>query len=131
MKLMDLNIDCLETNFEYLNLGNLLNVADSNTRLRKATHFVFVRRYQNKKIRFQDMRISQNRLITIDKDRIIINDIKSGLQLLRCFGSLIREIDVQCYNSKYRWLYKYVLIYIQKYCNNSLTKFFIEFCGYL
>lgn len=58
-------------------------------------------------------------------------DIKSGLQILRCFGPLIREIDVECVHINYRCLYKYVLIYIQKYCNNSLTKFFIEECGYL
>ena len=92
MKVTGLNIDCIESNFEYLGLGDLLNAADSNVRLRMAANFIFVRRYQNKKIWFREMCISPNRLITIEEEHIKISDLKTSLQLLRCFGRFIRTI---------------------------------------
>lgn len=48
MKIIDLNIDCLEHIFNYLNLQDLLNVAVSNTALQYAAHLVFKRKHSQK-----------------------------------------------------------------------------------
>lgn len=44
----DVNIDCLEEIFKYLKLKDLLNIADSSKRLRRAASFIFSSTYQPK-----------------------------------------------------------------------------------
>lgn len=54
MKITDLNIICLEDIFEYLDVLNLLNVADSNKRLNFAARFVFRRKHGKMSVAFMD-----------------------------------------------------------------------------
>lgn len=132
MILTDLNIDCLETNLEYLGFHYLLNVADVNQRLRKAAELVYIRKYQQKDIiidGIQKRMLSRKRLIHIQNNYIFIKDLKSCLQLFRCFGRVITSIllDLNC---KKRMI-RQVLSYVQEYCSESLTKITLLglYCG--
>lgn len=46
-KFTNLNFDCMETIFEYLDLNDLLNVADSNKHFYNSVCKVFQRKYRN------------------------------------------------------------------------------------
>ncbi|XP_055306465.1 uncharacterized protein LOC129570773 [Sitodiplosis mosellana] len=92
MKLTDLNFDCLENILEYLELVDLLNAADSCKRLNKAAELVFDRKHGKKTVSFGEMQISTLRLVKYKFGDIHVNDLKTGLQLLRCLGRVIHKI---------------------------------------
>lgn len=133
MKFIELSFDCLEEILEYLTLIDLLNVADSSKRLKKAAELVYARKYGKEDVEFKTIRISSHRLFEIDdKSNIIIEDLKTSLQLLRCIGCVIfsitfsslpttrmttEDIEIQLkIDSK-------ILIYINNYCTVYLKKF--------
>lgn len=93
MKLTDINIDCLEKILEYLEFGDLLSAASSNKRLNKAAHYILIRKKWHKSVLLISIRISRKRLIKFKYHWIEINDLKTSLQYIRCFGHLIYEVD--------------------------------------
>lgn len=101
MILTDLDIVCIEEIFEYLELKDLLNVADSNKRLCHASKFVFIRKYAR------------------DENLICSDNIKRSLQTLRIYGSLISLLIVQFLEDKAQ---QYVIDYISEYCHESLNE---------
>lgn len=78
MKFTDLNIDCLEIVLEYLELIDLLNVADSTKRLNKVAELVFARKHGKKDVNFGGTQVSQNRSFRISPFTIDIEDLKTG-----------------------------------------------------
>lgn len=98
MILTDLNLDCLETDFEYLGFSDLLNLADTNKRIRRATELVFIRKYQHKKLIINDC--LHDGQIYITDNSIEIHNIKPCLQILRCFGPFITAIDFRAQGHK-------------------------------
>lgn len=117
MKLTDLNIDCLENVFEYLKLGDLINVATANKRLNKAAEFVFARDYNRKRIIFEV--ISQYKILETDGNSFIyISDLRTSLKMIRCFGHLISIAE--CFATDFE-TEQHIRNYINKYCSKSLT----------
>ncbi|XP_055319988.1 uncharacterized protein LOC129577270 isoform X1 [Sitodiplosis mosellana] len=93
MKFDALNFDCLESVLEYLELIDLLNVADSTKRLKKAAELVYARKYGDKGVWLRNIRISPDRLFFIkDASTMIIEDLKTALKLLRCVGREISKL---------------------------------------
>lgn len=116
MKLINMNIDCLENCFEELDFIDFLNAADSNKRLQHAARFVFVRKYRHFSIHFSKRYYGDGD----DKfhfyvTSLSIYDLKIGLQFLRCFGDLFSSIDVSLVN-------QHLMNYISEYCSNSLRQ---------
>lgn len=93
-KFTDLNLDCLEKIFGYLNLRDLLNAADSSADFKNALRPVFVIMYHSKLVTIEKMRQSSRQSITIDRDGILIEDIETCFQFLRCFGDLISKLKL-------------------------------------
>lgn len=92
MNLNDLNIICLETVLEYLDIANLLNAADSSKRLWHAARLVYERKYGEMEMNIAeldfysiDIEIS-NGVLTFHQDllvnRIIITRPKFFLQTI-------------------------------------------------
>ncbi|XP_031633903.1 uncharacterized protein LOC116347459 [Contarinia nasturtii] len=114
MKLTDVIDDCLEHVFMDLSLEDLLNIADTNKELKPAADMAFRRKFG--KMEFQ-----------LDKDRfqcaiklgehIVINDKKTQLQLLRCFGHSVTKLVLRPPGVFSRRL----ISYANKFCFNSLT----------
>lgn len=120
MILTDLNIDCLEAILEYLKFEDLLNVADSNKRLRHASKFVFVHKYAERSFRYfgtyyQTMPIKN---VIPDFERINIQNLKSILQLLRIFGPFIYRIRM---NTLIETDIRYIGAYINEFCSETLS----------
>lgn len=119
MKITDMNLICLEECFEYLEFRDLLSVADANIRLRRAAQFVYLRKYSEQIVNFQlQWRDYIRSLKFVSRGSVLIEDLSTSFQLLRCFGQLIKYVNVHCYFNYFRP----VLTQINEYCAESLVK---------
>lgn len=129
MTLEDLNMDCLERILRYLPLEDLLNVADSNKRLKKAADLVFFLKHGTSTLWIVGMS-SCVRKWGVAKSSILTAILKRILQILRCFGHLICKIYIDIQNGNIdniatsRITFGHILFYIKQYCKiESLTEF--------
>lgn len=123
-----MNIDCLESCLEHLNIEELVNAASSNKRLYHAARYVFVKMYRHRVyiISFVKNCIDNRIYLKRNKkmNRLRILDLRMCLQFLRCFGDLISEMGLTLVSELCEW--KHLIIeYINEYCSESLIK--IEF----
>lgn len=117
MILTDLSIDCIEGILEHLEFEDLLNVADSNERLRHASKFVFTWKYGGYQFNFENARINRTsgiRLLSKDHEIWIIK-LNTSLQVLRIFGAIMSRIK---YSGKFS--IPLIIDYINDYCKNTL-----------
>lgn len=131
MKFTDLNFDCLEIVLEYLNLIDLLNVADTSKRLNKAAELVFARENGNKNVTFGNTRILRHRSFKITHEEIYIDDLKTSLQLLRCVGRVVSKIKFNKLTSMVENQAKLddqLVTYTNRYCAEYLNQ--VE-CSYV
>lgn len=124
-KLTDVNIDCLQHIFNYLNLRDLLTIADANKSLRLAADEIFSRNYRKKTIFLRIMFARSIDLLEISDQKIEINDLKRSLQLIRCFGHLISKLEYDYSIDTFPKRRSEVDAYINEYCAQSLIQ--IEF----
>lgn len=116
IKLTDINIDCLETIFKYLQFDDLLNIAHTNKALKAAADLAFASKFRNRKF-ILELSAAQSVKVYQQATQIYVYDLGKCLQLLRCFGHFIRTISI---NFSSNW--KYVLSYINEYCVESLQQ---------
>lgn len=138
---IDMILSCLE-------LNDLVNVSDTNIRLRNIAASVFSRKYRNnlisinspevrvESIRFKNCKMSPL-LIRCKKPIVGISDAKIWFKLLRNFGKSIRFLRVisECNNSDRREIemlssWSNVSTYILKYCCADRIEI-LEFSWYL
>lgn len=128
MNLNDLNIICLETVLEYLEIKDLLNAADSNKRLRHAASMVYERKYGEMELHIEHLghkcwdRNDQIKINTfLISNFIQIQHPKCAFQLLRCFGHVVTSIFGLDY---FTWptgaWERDFLDYINKFCSETL-----------
>lgn len=132
MKITDVNIDCLEKAFKYLEYEDLFNVAASNMHLRKAAQLVHRLKYR-KLIVQMGIEVSSSPKIGMSKSNHYANiiDLKTCFRLLRYFGNSISHLDfdlemrgnsLEFHNISVARL----MTYVNQYCSESLIeiKFF-------
>lgn len=130
----DINIDCLEFIFMQLNIEDLLNFADSSSQFIDTAVFVYYVKHRKKFIAIKDLHKAEVQTIKVDEHCIKIDDMKSALQLLRCFGHLISEMKIEVmfpesdleseiFDVK---SYEIFLTYVEKYCSASLQSLSIN-----
>lgn len=145
IKITDLNQFCLEKIFDYLSLDDILNVSDANKYLKSATRMPFIWKYTGKSVRIDlsrrfDYGSNEGKIMFFNKqpnndsifnyEDIVIADLKKSLQMLRCFGGLMTELNLcvfSIYNRDY--IYKHnnrIMSYIEEFCVDSLKKFSFE-----
>lgn len=126
-KITDVDQFSLENIFMYLPLEDLLNVADANSYLKLATHTPFERQRRNKQIsitmNFDDPqpKLWQTNIRCYDK-KIYIDDFKSVLQMIRCFGYMFQDLSVIVYYKNFPHKMYYIMNYLNEYCAESLIK---------
>lgn len=118
-KLTDINDDCLEKVFLHLSFDDLLNVAHINKKLKTAADMVFAQKFGKKRFYFNINTSHRNEILGIQYDDIWINDLKTSLQLLRCYGHLISDLSIS-YDEKFRTAPIKVLHYTNFYCSETL-----------
>lgn len=130
MKITDLNIDCLEAILNYLDFQDLINAADANKRIKHAAKFVFAEKYSDLKLVFRvlppSMRLIipnpeiDDRSMNLFPNHVDVHDLKIALQLLRCFGCVMKKIQLKFSKTVYN---QYITSYINQFCADSITKF--------
>lgn len=130
-KISDLFQECLEHIFSYLDLADLLNVADVDRSFQKATYVPFKQKYARKSIEIRSSGIynhgeASRELFHVEESKIAIGDSKMGLQLLRSFGHLISRLHLNTGGVDgllvLGEMLRAVSEYVEKYCMESLTK---------
>lgn len=131
-KITDINTDCLEHIFKYLTLSDLLNVSDASKYFKDAADFAFTAKYGKKAVTIGKIR---TRLASMRNSCLEIDDLKTSLQLLRCFGHLIRDLKI---NVDFRFVIdmndvmfdaqsvRLLIDYVGIYGSNSLTSLTIR-----
>ncbi|XP_055304290.1 uncharacterized protein LOC129569476 isoform X1 [Sitodiplosis mosellana] len=98
-KITDLNSYCLEHIFNYLELPDLVNVADSNSKLRSDCELPFIRNYRSKKVQMMryggwSTHLTYSNWFRIDTSTISIRNMIACLKLLRHFGHLLTNLSI-------------------------------------
>lgn len=133
MRITDLKLSCLESVFDHLEMSDLLNVADSNERLKKAAGMVFLRRYSDKKVWLHKPRLSTKPKLRVYSANIMIEDLKTSLQILRCFGDLIFKLEITEDEVSSDWeftekfgiyqiIHNSIMDYVNRFCATSLKE---------
>lgn len=127
--LAEINIDCLESIFGHLDLNSLLSVSDTNKYVKRAAELVFIQRYRKHKFWLDLFPYSPVSPISEQTDQIKINGLKTCLQIVRCFGHLITNLQVTgdrftIFGIKEETIR--LIDYIIKYCSKFVTKITFE-----
>ncbi|XP_055296439.1 uncharacterized protein LOC129565504 [Sitodiplosis mosellana] len=129
MKIIEMNVDCLEKVLECLNFIDLLNAADSNKQLNHAATLIFNRKYGKKKFIFGETRLSPKPLLQSGKYFIDINDLRTGLKCLRCFGAQISEMVLYRFQEDVSEFDLHIIAYINEYCAEAITRIGVRNCS--
>lgn len=130
LKIIDINNDCLQSIFRHLNIIDLLNVSDANKRLKQVTELEFCRKYRKCQVQFINIfpnPIQSINAIDVSEYKMVISGLKTCLQLLRCFGEAISDIEIIYTNSKSEFREK-IEIYLAEYCSETLHFLTILHC---
>lgn len=120
--LTDINADCLQSIFNFLNLRDLLNVADANKYIKSAADSLFVRNFGKKTIFLRVMFARSDELLEMSQHKIEVNDLKTSLRLMRCFGAFISKLEYD-FSIESVPTHRSVLDrYINDYCAESLIE---------
>lgn len=125
-RVTDLKIGTLVKIFQHVGLRDLLSLADSNVYLKRAAECVFVQRYGMKKLWLYKVRAYEYRNYSV-YSKLLVEDFKTSLQLLRSFGHLISHLEIGesedaselC--EMHQIMYKYLFSYVNEYCSMHLT----------
>lgn len=123
ISIIDLNVDCLEKIFSFLNVNDLLNVVDSNKLLKQGAEFAFKEKKNTKIIldRLKKREIVHYHDWSPGGDALCITDLNTSLQLLRCFGHLIFSLEI-VYTDISANNRVHLDHYIADYCAATLTE---------
>ncbi|XP_031629973.1 uncharacterized protein LOC116345067 [Contarinia nasturtii] len=100
MRLINLNIDCLENIFKYLEFHDLLSLANANKKLKPAIDLTFSQNYGKLRFKIADLEVFTPRdeyddpLYFFPDGKISILNMIISLRSLRCFGHLITDFGV-------------------------------------
>lgn len=133
--LIDVNFDCVEKILNILTFNELLCIADTNKHLREAAEIEFTRRYGKRTVWLDFIPDSMAPTANVQEKWIKINDLKTCLQTLRCFGHLITNLHVTGVPSM---LYCreieqaiWIVSYVTSYCSKTLSQIIFSKCSCL
>lgn len=124
----DIGVDCLEHIFGDFELGDLISVAQVSHQFREAAGYIFVRNYSTKRIvikcngfrRVESLNIYDSK----NNKNLLLTDLKTSLQVLRCFGNNVTDVHFEFKtvigDVDFRLLYANVISYINQYCADTL-----------
>lgn len=120
-RITDICYDCLEPIFNFLDLGSLLNVAQTCKQLQIAAAVKFGHDF-GKKIIYLNVcgrpAVKSGFIFELKTEEVF--GLKSSLAVLRCFGGKISYLSVHYKNPEPQ--NDYLIRYINQYCVDSLTE---------
>lgn len=122
MTITKLNEDCLSHIFKYLNIDDLVSVADSSKQFERSIDWTFRSKYKNSLINI--LMISGSRNKSYGNENVYIYDATKCLKILRYFGHNISKLAINYIKTDGIWG-AIIDWYIIKYCN-ALTDIRIE-----
>lgn len=126
---------CYELIFPYLELSDLVSVADSTKLMKISAEQIFFRKYRNKQILIREQKISRYywekyEKVLVREGLVHLKDTKTCFGNLRCFGNQISDLFIQYSRCPHKqFLNPFFDCYINEYCANHLTKLGIAFKG--
>lgn len=111
-KLTDINDDCLEQIFSYLDIKDFVNIAHTNKDLKPAADRAFARKFAKTTFNVD----------TADWKYFVLAetyDLQTSLRLLRCFGHLILTLQIFNLNLS-KWCGSKIAQYVNEYCSQLL-----------
>lgn len=139
-KIVDLIDDCLEHTFNFLDLGDLINVSNASRRLRRVTTTVFANKYKGRELQIKPFEDGRNgtKALNVSDVAIIIYRPIVAFQILRHFGNLIQKININLdFGSRSvssetldlprkSILCESLLTHVNKHCSENLQKFVLH-----
>lgn len=124
-RLTDLNVDCIEHIFQYLEFEDLLNAADSNLYLKNVASSIYKQRYSRRKVIVRNdldcwCLFRSKKKFKVGRNSITIRNTALSLRLLHCFGGLISEIRVK------EHVDQQIMAEIKENCSKSLREVTID-----
>lgn len=134
IKIVDVNNDCLEHVFNYLDLMDLINVASANKHLGQAAAKVYGRKYKGRWVQIggPSYRGPSDRTpdFQIFNDFILIYKPASAFKILRLFGDFITRVAIGESNETVNLRDKIkFLIYVNEFCSETLKSFKLDING--
>ncbi|XP_031617187.1 uncharacterized protein LOC116337041 [Contarinia nasturtii] len=126
IEITDLNNNCLEHIFKFLNLNDLLNVAGTCKKFHSAANYPFSSNFGKKQFHLRYTYIERgSSAFSIDtfENDIYIRKLKIYLKCLRTFGHLINKL---CINYDTMPIRDEIDLYINQYCSDYVKE--IVFC---
>lgn len=125
-KITHLDDLCLEKIFEYLNFQSLFNVAIANAVLRSSAARVYKRRFGRYIVYITGNPFETDRRPIFVLHKLHIDQLKSVLQFLRCFGEQITALEFDAAYYIKKKYYEHVNEYINMYCSENLVSITFE-----
>lgn len=127
MKITDLNVDCLEHIFQYLNSVDLNNTAESHGQFVSVCRLIYKRDHRHKMVIISD--VGHKLTLTNGSDKEIVN--VAAITFLQHFGHLIGELmlDYICADEDdngYEW--REIEKHVFTYCSKTLLKLILRNC---
>lgn len=131
--LTDVNVDCQEVIFQYLNLPDLLNIVEAHKDFVEAARIIYSRCYKGKTVKINGTcwTMGESRIThTIKSDCIEIKDQRCFAQITSNFGDRIKKLSINFYNSNpiKRFFNEEIHDQINKFCVDSLVQLNLENC---
>lgn len=117
-QITDLNIDCLEKIFRYLDDWHLLIIADClNKHLKSAADLVFTLRNGKKLLEIYQLfpYRPQYDTLTSFPHKMITGNFQLSLKMLRCFGHLLSKLHIDVVYNADKLLVGHFVTYVKKY----------------
>lgn len=88
-RIIDVNFDCLEHIFQFLDIEDLINVAEANKQLKVAADVVFNHKYKLFSFWLYNNNMPLAEPIDIYRSLIVIRNLNFTFKILRIFGHLL------------------------------------------
>lgn len=128
INLLDVNIDCLERIFDYLNYNDLVKVADLDANAQIAAKLVFARRYSHFLVEmYTDHTV---RSVETTHSTLVLSTVSECAKILRHFGKSIKKLELNNFSDRkmaHNW--NAIKNLIDKNCTKTLIELKLLQCG--
>lgn len=130
-RFLDLNLDCLEPIFDFLNPRDLLNIVISSTYAAQAALLVYSRRYSKCQVQIRPTSTSPEKMpIEWVNPLIQINSAVDCYKFLEIFGDLIKKLELYGFNDETIALeWRDVMQLVSQKCGGNLIELKVHNCN--
>ncbi|XP_031623705.1 uncharacterized protein LOC116341017 [Contarinia nasturtii] len=125
MEFDDLNNDCFEAILDRMDVNELLQMADTCTRMNHLAKSLFARKYTNKLVKlYVNDKTAVNNRKESTSEKMIVTSVVMLLKLLRNFGAMVSKLHINFDHKIIPMLERY----ITTYCGDALKEIRLFCC---